>query len=142
MNKIRPWLYISKYSETRAHLMLKARGISAMLQLAELVEHPGIESCYLAVEDGLPLPDKILKQGTDFVIAQKEQGGTILIACGAGISRSAAFAIAALKETEGLTLLDAFHEVRQARPESLPHMALWASLCQYYGESIDWLDLI
>lgn len=133
---------MGNYRDTRFSPRLNAYNISAMLLLAELVEHEGIESCYLAVDDGVPLPEAMLQQGLNFVSKHREQGGTILIACGAGISRSAAFAIAALKEIEGLTLLDAFHEVKRARPEALPHMALWASLCQYYGESVDWLDLI
>ena len=98
MNQIRPWLYIGKYRETRDYRLLTAHGITAMLLLAELVEHPGITSLYLAVEDGEPLPHEMLTKGVDFVKAQKAAGQTILVACGAGISRSASFAAAALKE--------------------------------------------
>ena len=44
MNKIRPWLYIGKYRETKNSFLLEAHQIGAMLQLAELVEHTGIIS--------------------------------------------------------------------------------------------------
>ena len=60
MDKIRPWLYIGKYRETLDGRYLSAHNITAMLLLAELVEHPGITSLYLAVEDGEPLPSESL----------------------------------------------------------------------------------
>ena len=141
MDHIRPWLYIGKYRETLNFRLLTSLNITAVLLLAELVEHEGIVSCFLAVEDGELLPDDLLKKGVDFVIEQKQQGGVILIACGAGISRSAAYATAALKEVEGLTLLAAYHEVKRAHPVALPHMALWDSLCQYYHEPISWIEI-
>ena len=52
------------------------------------------------------------------------------------MSRSAAFAVAVLKEAEGLSLLDAVRTVGKHHPESLPHPALWESLCSYYGEDV------
>ena len=141
MNQIRPWLYIGKYRETRDYRLLTAHGITAMLLLAELVEHPGITSLYLAVEDGEPLPHEMLIKGVDFVKAQKAAGQTILVACGAGISRSASFAAAALKEIEGISLREAIHIVKQAHPDSLPHYKLWQSLCDYYNETIRWIEI-
>jgi hypothetical protein len=141
MNQIRPWLYIGKYRETRDGRYLATHNITAMLLLAELVEHPGITSLYLAVEDGEPLPSEMLAQGVDFVKAHQEAGQTVLVACGAGISRSATFAVAALKEIEGLSLREAIHIVQQAHPESMPHYKLWQSLCDYYGEVIPWIEI-
>ncbi|MGH2523720.1 MAG: hypothetical protein ACRDH2_14545 [Anaerolineales bacterium] len=67
-----------------------------MLQLAERVEQPGITTLYLAVEDGEPLPDEALREGIEFVRAQKALGRVVLVACGAGLSRSAIFALAVL----------------------------------------------
>ena len=134
MDRIRPWLYIGKYSDTLNVHLLSRYNIKAMLQLAELVEHPGITSLYLDVEDGEPLSRDLLRVGIDFVIAQKQQGHNVLVSCGAGISRSAAFAIAALKEIEGMSLLEAFLAVKQAHPQTLPHPTVWESVCHYYGE--------
>ncbi|ERT05518.1 dual specificity phosphatase, catalytic domain protein [Lyngbya aestuarii BL J] len=65
-----------------------------------------------------------------------------MIACGAGISRSVAFAVAALKEIEDLSLLAALQIVKKYHFESLPHPALWKSLCAYYGESISTRDFL
>ncbi len=134
MDKIRPWLYIGKYRDTLNIHLLSAYKIGAMLQLAEAVKQSGIVSLYLKVEDGEAVPSDLLRQGVDFVIAEKRRGRNVLIACGAGISRSSAFAVAVLKEVEGLSLLDALRAVRQCHPEATPHPAIWESLCTYYHE--------
>jgi protein-tyrosine phosphatase len=136
MDAIRPWLYVGKYRETLDANLLSARQIGAMLQLAEAVNHPNITSLYLPVEDGVPLPSGLLRQGVGFVLSERDCGQTILVACEAGISRSVAFAIAALKEAEGLSLLEAAQIVKKKHPESLPHPALWESLCVYYDEEV------
>jgi len=123
MNAIRPWLYIGKYRDTLDAALLAAYGIGAMLQLAGPVLQAGVASLYLPIEDGEPLSAEQLRAGLDFVHEARQQGHTVLIACGAGISRSATFAIAALKEAEGLGLLDAAHAVRQCHSDTMPHMA-------------------
>ena len=66
----------------------------------------------------------------------------MLVACGAGISRSSTYAIASLKEIEDLGLLQAFHEVRALHTEALPHPELWKSLCAYYEEDVPFLTLL
>lgn len=134
MDRIRPWLYIGKYSDTLNLRLLSMHNVEAMLQLAELVEHPGITSLYLEVEDGEPLSHDLLRTGVDFVIAEKQRGHNVLVSCGAGISRSAAFAIAVLKEVEEVSLLDAFLAVKQKHPQTLPHPTVWESVCNYYDE--------
>jgi protein-tyrosine phosphatase len=142
MDAIRPWLYIGKYRETLNAALLARHNIKAMLLLAELVEHPGITSLYIPVDDGVPLDPKLLRRGLDFVRVEKELNHTVLIACGAGVSRSAAVTIATLKEAEGLQLLDATRIVKRFHPESMPHFALWESLCGYYGEDIPFLTML
>jgi protein-tyrosine phosphatase len=78
----------------------------------------------------------------DFVRARKAEERKVLVACGAGISRSVSFSIAALKEEEGLSLLDAYAAIRAVHPDALPHPALWESLRQYYGESTTYLMMV
>jgi dual specificity protein phosphatase-like protein len=142
MYMIRPWLYIGKYSETQESWLLRSCQIGAMLQLDEAVEQPGIVSLFLPIEDGEPLAPEGLKRGLDFVQAQKSWGRNVLIACGAGVSRAVTFAIAALKEEEKLSLLDAVREVHARHAEALPHPELWKSLCQYYGENLTLMQML
>jgi protein-tyrosine phosphatase len=136
VDQIRPWLYIGKYRETVNQPLLAAYRIQAMLLLAEAIEQPGIISLYLPVEDFEPIPPDLLRQGVDFVRNEKRQGHRVLVACGAGINRSAAFCIATLVEEEDKSLLDAFLAVKEKHSEVLPHPPVWQSLCDYYQENI------
>lgn len=142
MISIRPWLLIGKYRETLDHDLLACAQVGALLHLAAPVEPPGITTLHLPVEDGEPLEAPVLRQGVEFVLAQRAAGKKVLVACGAGISRSTSFAIAALKEAEDLSLLAAAREVRRLHPDGLPHIALWSSLCLHYQEPDDYLALI
>lgn len=142
MIAIRPWLLIGKYRETLDIDLLVRAQIGALLHLAAPITPSGIITRYLPIEDGEPLPADMLRQGVDFILAQRGAGQTVLVACGAGISRSTSFAMAALKAAEALTLREAARVVRLAHPAGLPHLALWESLCAYYQEPIDYLTLI
>jgi dual specificity MAP kinase phosphatase len=142
MYVIRSWLYVGKFRETQDEELLKQCGIRAILQLADSVKQPKILSLYVPVEDGELLPFEQLKRGVEFVRLAKAQNSNVLIACGAGISRSASFAIAALKEEEKLTLLDAFRQVLAKHPQARPHPALWKSLCEYYDEDVGYKDIL
>ena len=142
MDEIRPWLYIGNYRDTKNQSYLALKSIQAMLQLAEKVEQPGITSLYLPVEDFAPLQVNLFEKGVAFIRAQKTAGYRVLVACGAGINRSSAFCAAALKEEEGLSLFDAFKEVKRKHPESIPHRPVWESLCDYYEEPTPYLDVM
>ena len=142
MDEIRPWLYIGKFRDTLSKPYLEAKSIQAMLQLAEKVEQPGITSLFLPVQDLEPIPSDFLKQGTEFILDEKQKGHRVLVACGAGINRSSAFCTAALIEFEGLSLMDAFKEVKKNHPESMPHQPVWESLCRYYVEIIPYLEIM
>jgi protein-tyrosine phosphatase len=142
MDQIRPWLFIGNFRETQQISYLHAKSIDAMLQLAVPVDQPGIKCLYLPVEDFAPLNFHILEQGVSFVRDQKELGQRVLVACFAGINRSSSFCTAALIADEGLGLFDAYKEVKKAHPESMPQETLWKSLCEYFGESIPYIDMM
>ena len=141
MYQVRPWLFIGKYSETLNHDLLERNKIRAVLELAEPVDYEDITTLYLPVDDGAALRPGVLPNGVAFVRSEYALGNRVLIACGAGISRSVSFAIAALKEEENLGLVDAFHEIAKVHPEGMPHPELWQSLCAYYGEEISFLEM-
>ena len=136
MDAVRDGLYVGEYSETLDTALLAAHEIGAMLQLAEAVHHAGIVSLYLPVEDGEHLDPHLLRQGIDFVRDQRRLGRSVLIACGAGISRSPAFTVAVLREDEGLSLLEALRVVKNHNPVTMIHSALWESLCEFFHEEV------
>lgn len=142
MDQIRPWLFIGGIRDTLNLSYLSYKSIGAMLQLAAKVEQPGITSLYLSVEDFEPLKFELLENGIFFVRGQKKLGNRILIACGAGINRSSSFCTAVIKEEEGLSLFEAFKEVKNKHPEAMPHEPVWESLCRYYNESVPYLDVM
>lgn len=142
MQQIRPWLSIGRHRETLDSALLARAGVGALLHVAAVAQAPGLAVCSLPIEDGEALDPAVLRAGVDFVLTQRRAGRHVLVACGAGISRSTTFTIAALKEAEGLSLLDAMRVVRRAHPDGLPHPALWASLCDAYGEPVDYLALV
>ena len=127
-------LFVGRYRDTVNLTLLQAHNIDAMLQLAERIEQPGIEVLYLDVEDGEPLPAEKLRQGVSFVRDQLAADCRVLIACGAGISRSVSFAVAVLHEEEEMTLIEGLQRIRATHPEASPHPLLWESLCTYYGQ--------
>ena len=132
MHKIRDWLYIGKYRETLSLPLLDSYHIGAMLHLAENVQHDGVDTLYLPIDDGVPVRQEILKQGIDFLAEQKAQGKVVLSACGAGISRSTTFAIGLLMREENLGLWDAYQAVLDHHPDALPAPDLVVSLAEYY----------
>ena len=142
MDQIRPWLFIGNVRDTANKSYLKHKSIQSILQLAMEVDHPGITCLYLPVEDFAPLKFSLLDKGLTFIREQKKIGNRILVACGAGINRSSTFCVAALKEEEGLGLLEAFKEVKKAHPESMPHEPVWESLCNYYEEKVPYIDVM
>ena len=142
MDEIRPWLFIGKYRDTLDQYGLESKSIKAMLQLAEKVEQVGIDSLYLPVEDLAPIRIEHIKKGAEFIKEHHINSHRILIACGAGINRSTAFCMIALKEMEGKGLMEAYREIKQRHPDSFPHEPIWNSLCNYYNENIPYLDII
>ncbi|MBM3847058.1 MAG: dual specificity protein phosphatase family protein [Verrucomicrobia bacterium] len=142
MKAIRPWLCVGKYRDTLDQDYLRGAEIGVMLQLVETPRTPGIEALYLPIEDGQPIPPEIPERGVRFTLAGKNEGRRVMIVCGAGLSRSVSFAIAAIKESEGRTLVEAFQEVRTHHPEALPHPVLWKSLCERYRENVPYLTAL
>jgi len=139
---IRPWLYIGKHRDTLNLPQLQGYHIRAMLQLEELVPQPGVHCLYLPVADGVPFAKTDFRRGVDFILLEHRLNRNVLVACAAGISRSVTFAIAALKETEQMPLLDAYRDIVKVHERALPHQALWLSLCAFYHESIPYIDVL
>ncbi|MBA3867732.1 MAG: dual specificity protein phosphatase family protein [Anaerolineae bacterium] len=134
MHTIRPWLYIGKVRETGDRSIMYAYKIEAILQLAHPAQHPGIESLYIEVDDGVPLPAPALQQGISFARTQKAAGHKLVIGCGAGVSRSVTFTMAVLHEEENISLLDAYEQIVTIHPDAMPHYELLKSLGAYYND--------
>lgn len=142
MDKIRPWLYIGSYHDTRQGGYLTAKSIQAMLLLDENIELPNITTLYLPVQDFSPLKFDLIDRGLEFIREQKSLNRTTLVACAHGINRSSTYCTAALKNIEGLDLLNALGEVQKHHPIAMPIEQVWDSLCEYFDEYIPYHEVM
>ncbi|MCJ8163423.1 hypothetical protein MKJ04_01130 [Pontibacter sp. E15-1] len=113
-----------------------------MLELEELEQYPGIHTLYIPTENDVPFSLKDFRRGVDFILLEHHLGKNVLIASGAGISRAVAYALAVLKEEEGLSLLQAYTLTLRQEFKALPHPVIWQSLCKFYGENIPYLEVL
>lgn len=135
MFKVRDWLYISDYPTAKSAEAVKNAGIQAMLQLFEPIEMPDIEHEFIGVHDVGDVRPEQIEKGVAFIRRQHAKGHRLLIACGAGISRSVMFSIIALKEIEGLAMPDAYRAIRQVHTQAMPDHIHWKNVSDYYGET-------
>jgi hypothetical protein len=142
MHSIRPWLAIGKYRELLQAELLRQQNIGAILHLVEMPPQTVLPALYLPIEDGEPIPHEALRQGIAFIRAQKAAGNRVLVACGAGISRSSTFALAALAEEENIDVFEAYREVLLKHPDALPNPFLFESLCNYREMNLPLLEVV
>lgn len=124
MIQIRPWLYVGRELEAYDKSLLKKNQIGAMLHLNEPADIPGIESCHLHVMERAGVEQKELREALHYISKNKQDGMNLLITSDAGVSRSAAFAAAAVKQDENLPLISALKAVLMQHPEARPHPGL------------------
>lgn len=141
MFAIRPWLFTGSYLTTQDLETLQQYGIGAMLQLHRAVQQPGIVSKFLYTEEGYPITKGMLDAGLGFVTEQQAQGRRVLIACASGISRSSLLAVAALCRIEGLSMENAFWQVRAVNKDAMPDEIQWNSVSKYFGDKTQFWDL-
>jgi protein-tyrosine phosphatase len=115
---------------------LEEEGVEAVLQLyGHEREKIGfvlpVDVLQLCVEDRRPLPVEALRQGVEFIRFHRLAGRSILVCCGAGISRSPTFAAAYLHEA-GMDLREALRLIRSRRPQARPHREMLRSLAEFY----------
>jgi protein-tyrosine phosphatase len=135
MNQIRPWLYVGGLQDAISRKRLREAGIKAVLQLHESFAHEEIEELFLPLTEGKALTDEQIQTAVQFGRAHKAQGHTLLVACGAGISRSSLVATIILKEEEGVSLLEAFNRLRTQHHDAAPDQVMWDSANAYYHEN-------
>jgi hypothetical protein len=126
-------LYIGSYRATYHAAALRAAGITNVLKLyGDIPDFPeDFNTFENALDDGKYIPDGVLARGVRFVLDRLEAGQPVLVVCGAGISRSSTFVLAALVE-RGHDLRAAYCLLRRQHPEAQPHPNLWQSLITHY----------
>lgn len=142
MTQLREWLYIGKYTDLENLANNNFNHIDVVLNLAEDLPIKDKKVLFLNIDDGVPLNISDLVKGSEFLLNHHYEGKTMLIACGAGISRSATFCTVLIKEVEKVSLLEALKSIKQQHPKALPHPELWKSVCEVYDEEFDYYKVL
>ncbi|VDK89232.1 unnamed protein product [Litomosoides sigmodontis] len=133
-------------SEVTDHLFLSGAGVLKLEKLRQkkiscivnaTVEEPsthipGIDYLRISIEDS---PYSKINQYFDIVAdkikAVKDRGGRTLVHCVAGVSRSATLCMIYLVKHERMTLRQAYHFVKSARPVVKPNVGFWRQMIEY-----------
>ncbi len=118
MDRILDRLWIGAAEDFRAPL--GALGFSGVVDLRDNCLTPSVGAPLHLVKnrDGDPWTVKQVVDALDFV-SERLHHGKVLIACAAGMSRSACMVIGYLVQT-GWDVAEAFERVREARPRIVP----------------------
>ncbi len=124
--RVRAIVNCAHNSEALPAAALAAAGVAGGVARVSLVDAAGVDG-----QDS----GALIEQGADAVAAALRHhaaaaGGAVLVHCVAGMSRSAAVAIAFLVKHDGASLRDAAAAVRRARPVAMPNVEFWRALCQ------------
>ena len=134
ISRITDTLYLSGASAITAN-RLRAIGITHVINCTIDVPDVYIDNIDVV---RIPLDDspssKLLPyfdKAADRIQQVAAVGGKTLVHCVAGVSRSASICIAYLMKFHGMTLLDAYHFVKKARPVIRPNVGFFKQLIEY-----------
>lgn len=142
MHQLRDWLYIGNYIDLKSSEETDFKHIDSILNLAEDLPIKNKNVLFIDIDDGVPLSDENLIKGIEFLLNQYQKKKNVLVACGAGVSRSATFCTLIIKEVEGLNLLDSLKSIKEKYSKALPHPELWDSVCNAYQEPFKYDEVL
>lgn len=133
-------------SEVTDHLLLSGAGVLKPEKLRQkkitfivnaTIEEPsihltGVDYLKISIEDSpYARIDQYFDIVADKIKAAKDRGGRTLVHCVAGVSRSATLCMVYLLKHERMTLRQAYHYVKSARPIIRPNLGFWRQMIDY-----------
>ena len=139
MSLVSHGLYVGDEAAAADLNSLEAAGVTHVLNCSHLDNlHEGVEGApiYLKLSlldniSDLPRMQDALTEGVDFINAALERGGTVLVHCRAGISRSATLAIAYLVRTTQQPVDVVFEKMRLKRSVIDPNLGYFVALHEW-----------
>ena len=133
MYYIRDNLAVCGFHHIGSREQFEAHGFRVQLQCTEPFD-PWLPECVEVMaapfDDGMPIPKELFQTAQDWLAAHWDSGFKILISCAAGQSRSVTMAIALLSRKDGLSVLDAAHDVIARVPGAYPHPSVLNSAAE------------
>ncbi|OWM74209.1 dual specificity protein phosphatase 1B-like isoform X2 [Punica granatum] len=125
MCEIEKGLFLGAYCHTCDREKLKSSNITHVLSVANLRPTYPDEFIYKVI-DVLDMPDASIKNHFDecfeFIDEAKRRGGSVLVHCFMGVSRSVTVVVAYLMKKRGMSLSQALEHVKQRRPQASPNI--------------------
>lgn len=133
MNRLNAQLWLGAEYDVLDLNTMQKNGITSVLNMTRQPDELPTEFEYLQLDqdDGVPFSEDALRRGLAFLAGQLARNNVVLIHCAAGISRTAAMAIAWLMRA-GYSWDEAEIFVKIARPITMPHPELKRSVLQFF----------
>nr|XP_033815807.1 dual specificity protein phosphatase 8-like [Geotrypetes seraphini]XP_033815808.1 dual specificity protein phosphatase 8-like [Geotrypetes seraphini] len=136
ITRVLPHLYLGSQSDVLNQEIIGLNGITHVLNVSCSCPQSSFIPSYrflrIPINDGYS--DNILpwlKQAADFIDKAEVMNGKVLLHCFAGVSRSAAFAIAYVMYSIRLPLDEAYRFVKEKRPSISPNFNFLGQLLEY-----------
>lgn len=135
MNRLNAQLWLGNEEDASNVAALRAEHITAVLNVTKVPDPTDVQRGFVYAQldhdDGEPFPGSTLERGLTFLSGAVATNQIVLIHCAAGISRTAAMAIAFLM-TAGYSWDEGEAMVRAARFYIQPHPELKRSVLQFF----------
>ncbi|XP_021455541.1 tyrosine-protein phosphatase vhp-1-like [Oncorhynchus mykiss] len=137
LSLILPYLYLGAETDVTQDC-LDARGISYVLSVSRFSPQPTFlpRSQYLRIPIEDSLRDDLLPhipEALRFIDGAMSSGGSVVVHCAAGISRSPALAVAYIMYNLGMDLDHAYRFVKERRPSISPNFNFLGQLQHFQG---------
>jgi len=150
MSLVAPSLYIGDEAAAASELRLRLQGITHVLNCTnkpnplleaqgssdgEASSHPPsfgyLRLNLLDSTSDLPRMQSVMREGVDFIRAALREGGTVLVHCHRGISRSCTLVMAHLIEAEQRSAESVFEVIRAKRRICDPNLGYWCCIQEW-----------
>ncbi|XP_053546776.1 dual specificity protein phosphatase 8-like [Bombina bombina] len=136
VTRILPHLYLGSQNDVMNQEVINQNGITHVLNVSYSCPKPVFipDNHFLRIPINDSYCEKILpwlSAAVDFIEKVELLNGKVLVHCLAGISRSAAVAIAYIMRSMGLSLDDAYRFVKEKRPSISPNFNFLGQLLEY-----------
>ena len=139
MAQFREKIFISSQDPASDLDLLKQYKISHILNVAGLTNHFTTQFHYktLALYDDFGCDiASVFAECNEFIDSALKAGGTVLIHCNAGVSRSATIALAFVMRNERVDLSEALQQLKAIRPSVRPNSHFMQQLYEYQQHCI------